>query len=661
MDISQLSGQFLGQYELRELLGRGGMGAVYRGYQPTLQREVAIKIILPSLISESDYLERFRREAQTAAQLEHTHIVPVYDYGTHADINFIVMRLLHGGSLAQRLDTQPFLSVLEISNLLDQLARALDHAHSKGIIHRDIKTNNVMYDEHQNAYLVDFGIAKPLHSASANDLTPTDVLIGTPGYMAPELWHAGIASKATDLYALGILIYVTLTRKLPFESPFKHLHEEPPLLQESRSDLPGDLQSVMNKALAKDPELRYQSAGAFARAFKRIVNRSRGSKRGKQLLSAVVEAANTIPPVNPNSTLPLTNAASTGASSSSEFISLKQLRRIVLLFIVIVMFGFFASVVNRKDTTISPTPIPNYTPSTTPNESSVAMMTSTQRPALIDTGAPTRNTTTVLSPTPMTINTPTATGTPTFTLSATRTNTATATQTPSPTPSPTRTVPPTQTITTTPTYTVTPSITPTVTLTPTASRTTTPTTIPETTSFSASLTGDLFNAEHFFAWKAGDIVSITVTTDGFDSVIMLVDSNGEKVAEDDDCHTNMQASCIEFVQLTADDTYILRVDSWNMTSVGTYSVEINYIHRCSNDEPFAIVTSGIPSVNLRRGPSTSHPVIGMLPNRACVAIIGRNTSNSWLKIRTESMRTGWISKDIVQVFGDLETVPIVEG
>src|SRR5690606_33784244 len=165
MHNQDLSKQMIGQYELRELLGEGGMGAVYRAYQVNLKREVAIKVLPAKLAVSPGYLERFSREAATAASLEHAHIIPVYDYGSYQNVTYIVMRLLTGGTLSQRVaqhqaNGHKYLALGEIAIILHQLASALDYAHSRGVIHRDIKPGNVMFDNHGSAYLVDFGIAR---------------------------------------------------------------------------------------------------------------------------------------------------------------------------------------------------------------------------------------------------------------------------------------------------------------------------------------------------------------------------------------------------------------------------------------------------------------------------------------------------------------------
>ncbi len=280
VNIETLAGQKFGQYEVRELVGMGGMSAVYRAYQENLQRDVALKVLPPSFAAQQTTLERFLREARTAAALEHAHIVPVYDYGNYSGLSFVVMRLLSGGSLAERLEWaenegKPLPSLPEAADVLKKLAAALDYAHSRGVIHRDIKANNVMFDDQGSPFIVDFGIAKLTHAENA--LTGTGVAMGTPLYMAPEQWRGESVTPATDQYALGVTIYAMLTGHLPFEAPTpyalmnKHLNEQPTPPDTWRADLPEAIKQVLSQVIAKNPRDRFPSAKDFASAFEAAV------------------------------------------------------------------------------------------------------------------------------------------------------------------------------------------------------------------------------------------------------------------------------------------------------------------------------------------------------------------------------------------------------
>ena len=280
MGVHNLTGQTLGQYELHELLGAGGMGAVYRAYQRNLKRDVAFKVLSAQLAEQPDYIARFMREAETSAILEHPHIVPIYDYGVQQDVIYVTMRLLTGGSLAERVaqrrnSAQPLPSLGEVADLLKQVAGALDYAHSQGVIHRDIKLSNVMFDNHGNAYLVDFGIAKLLLETTG--LTASGAVVGTWSYMAPEQWRSETLSPATDQYALGVMIYALVTGHLPFEAPtpagvmHKHLNEMPTPPQTFRPEISASIATVLNRAMAKRSADRFPSVKAFAQAFEEVI------------------------------------------------------------------------------------------------------------------------------------------------------------------------------------------------------------------------------------------------------------------------------------------------------------------------------------------------------------------------------------------------------
>lgn len=288
MDVKKLTGQTLGKYTLRERLGVGGMAAVYHGYQRDLERSVAVKVLSDRLATQPGYTERFTLEAKTIARLEHSHIVPVYDYGTQGDLSYVVMRWLTGGTLSQRLDSRvldgKLPSLGEVATMLEALASALDYAHQRGVIHRDIKTGNVMFDDQGDTYLVDFGIVK---LAKGNvQLTQEGMIIGTPTYMAPEQWRDDELTPAVDQYALAILIYATITGRMPFDADtshalmYQHLNENPPDPHNLRPDVPEGVGDVLEWALAKDPAERYPTVTAFSEAFKEAIHGHEGKPTG---------------------------------------------------------------------------------------------------------------------------------------------------------------------------------------------------------------------------------------------------------------------------------------------------------------------------------------------------------------------------------------------
>ncbi len=289
MSSNNLSGSTLGNYELRQVIGVGGMASVYQAHQSNLERLVAVKILSQALTHEPGYAERFNREARTAASLEHPNIVPVYDYGTHGEITYVVMRLLTGGTVGERLHHQqqnnlPPPSLSEVNQLLRQVASALDYAHSLGVIHRDIKPSNIMFDNRGTPYVVDFGIAKLLETS--NNMTSTGMVMGTPSYMAPEQWRGDKISAATDQYAMGVLMYMVLTGRQPFEAPtpyalmLKHMNDLPVPPNEVRGDIPLSVAGVIERALSKAPEDRYPNMLEFADDMSRAVRDSGDGKTG---------------------------------------------------------------------------------------------------------------------------------------------------------------------------------------------------------------------------------------------------------------------------------------------------------------------------------------------------------------------------------------------
>ncbi|MEP7291395.1 MAG: serine/threonine-protein kinase, partial [Chloroflexota bacterium] len=275
MAASDLTSFILGSYRLTEVLGMGAMGYVYRARQVNLERDVAVKVLSPHLAQEAGYIDLFMREARIAASLEHPHIVPVFDYGVQQDVSYVVMRLLPGGSLGDRIKHRierqsPLPSLTEISLVLTQAASALDYAHERGVIHRDIKPNNLMFDQHGVVYIVDFGIAKMIGTTSS---IKGSTFLGTPSFMAPEQWQGQPATPAVDQYALGAVVYMMVTGHPPFESEIalallsKHLNETPKDVQLYRPSAPDQLNAVLQQSMAKKPEDRFLNNLAFAQAF----------------------------------------------------------------------------------------------------------------------------------------------------------------------------------------------------------------------------------------------------------------------------------------------------------------------------------------------------------------------------------------------------------
>jgi serine/threonine protein kinase len=270
-----LVGQSIGNYLVTGLLGRGGMATVYRARQEAMGRDVAIKIVPNGADESSVALQRFEREVQLIAQLQHPRILPVYDFGQTEEFTYLVMRLVETGTLADRLERGP-LSFDETAKILDQLANALDYAHEHGIVHRDLKPANVFLDEAGNVYLADFGLAKLLERVDSQ-LTATGYVLGTPAYMSPEQITDQSIDRRVDVYALGLILFEMLTRQQVFSGStpasviFKHVSEPPPLPSSLANHLTPQIDAVVLKALAKSPDDRQQTAGELAAAFKAVI------------------------------------------------------------------------------------------------------------------------------------------------------------------------------------------------------------------------------------------------------------------------------------------------------------------------------------------------------------------------------------------------------
>jgi len=297
-----LTGRAIRGYALAERVGTGGMGAVYRAVQPLVEREVAIKIILPAFANHPDFIRRFEAEAQLVARLEHPHIVPLYDYWREPGVAYLIMRLLRGGSVQTLLQHGP-LALETAAQLLEQICSALHAAHRIGVIHRDLKPANVLLDEDSNAYLADFGIAKNLGNPNLEDQTQVDMMIGSPHYMSPEQIRSLSVRPQSDIYCLGVMLYEMLTGALPFTGPTpfdlvqQHISAPLPPLSARQSGLPAALDAVIGRAAAKDPEERYPDVLTLLDDFRRALDG--GALMRTRILPAVEEEEASGEIVNP--------------------------------------------------------------------------------------------------------------------------------------------------------------------------------------------------------------------------------------------------------------------------------------------------------------------------------------------------------------------------
>ena len=259
--------QRLGKYQLIEELGRGGFATVYRALDTTLKREVALKILDPLLFRDPVFVQRFQQEAVIAANLDHPNIVPVYEIDETEGRYYIAMKLVAGHSLAELIQTRGALPVEGMLSIIREVAAALDCIHKQGLIHRDVKPSNILLDDSGKAMLSDFGLVR---ATEGSRLSTQGVSIGTPSYMAPEQAEGQPVDARTDIYAMGIILYEMATGHLPFsaDSPaatlYQHVHKPPPPPSSVNPDVTPTVEQVILRALEKDPDLRYQTAGALA-------------------------------------------------------------------------------------------------------------------------------------------------------------------------------------------------------------------------------------------------------------------------------------------------------------------------------------------------------------------------------------------------------------
>ena len=283
---ARLQRLFGAEFVIDRELGRGGMAAVFVAHDPALQRSVGIKLLLPQFADDSSIADRFLREGRAMASLDHPNVVAAYAVRSGAGTNAIVMQYVDGASLEQRLKREPAMPVSAAADLLAQVAAGLQHAHSRGIVHRDIKPGNVLVDSHGHARVSDFGIAR---RDDGQDLTKTGLVLGTTDYMSPEQRSGECVTAATDQYALGVMAYEVFCGRLPFEgTPLDvirgHMSEAPPSLRSMRADIPPHIDAVVARMMAKAPEDRWPSMQPVVDAFTALARQS--DTRGNAASSA---------------------------------------------------------------------------------------------------------------------------------------------------------------------------------------------------------------------------------------------------------------------------------------------------------------------------------------------------------------------------------------
>lgn len=289
----------LGKYQILEEIGRGGFGAVYKAVDTTLERTVALKVLAPHLLWEPSFAERFRQEARTAANLRHPNIVVIYEVGEAEGSLFLAMEHLQGRTLGALIEERGQLALPEVARTTEQIASALDYAHARGLIHRDVKPSNIIVDEAGRVTLTDFGLVR---AADGTQFTTTGHIMGTPEYMAPEQCEprpGATFDHRVDVYALGIVVYQMVTGQVPFraETPLStlrgHVDQVPPPPSEANPAITPALEAILLKALAKSPDERYERTGAFAAALsveiRRVIEEQEKAERLAMLHEQVRE------------------------------------------------------------------------------------------------------------------------------------------------------------------------------------------------------------------------------------------------------------------------------------------------------------------------------------------------------------------------------------
>ncbi|HEU0295978.1 MAG TPA: protein kinase [Anaerolineales bacterium] len=272
--MEDLTGKQFGSYQVVTALGEGGMAAVYKAYQPSMDRYVALKVLPRHFASDPQFTSRFQQEARILARLQHPHILQVFDFGESDGYTYIVMPFVESGTLTDLMQGQP-LALAQIRKIISQIGDALDYAHQRGLIHRDVKPSNVLMDQRGNCLLTDFGLAKIIEGSI--QLTTSGMILGTPAYMSPEQGLGQPIDWRSDIYSLGVILYQMATGRIPYqaETPLaivhKHIYDPLPMPHTLNEALPEALERVILKALAKKPEDRFGNASEMVNALQAAI------------------------------------------------------------------------------------------------------------------------------------------------------------------------------------------------------------------------------------------------------------------------------------------------------------------------------------------------------------------------------------------------------
>ena len=294
-------------------LGAGGMASVYKAYQPAVDRHVALKVLPRHLAQDREFLARFEQEAKILASLQHPHILPVHDYGESDGFTYIVMPFIKTGTLAAVIDGHP-LPLEQIRRVVSQVGDALDCAHARGLVHRDVKPSNILLDERGNCLLADFGIAKILEGADT--LTATGALVGTPKYMSPEQGMGNAIDGRSDLYSLGVVLYEMATGRVPFdaETPLavvvKHIRDPLPLPSEVNPSIPDVLERMILRAMHKEPAERFGSAADMVARISAVATADAGKPD-----SETTVLVGDVPPLPTDATSPTSGTDDVGSAT----------------------------------------------------------------------------------------------------------------------------------------------------------------------------------------------------------------------------------------------------------------------------------------------------------------------------------------------------------